>query len=179
MAIASHRSKKCDSCPHAEQCKKGALDTLHEHSKVMNVTDYLVNLGEHPAVVGDAAERSYPSKVKINPTDNVVSLYAGLSGRAYYEAKTLSKRGVNLRYCLNKGINPYSQRGSKHMTPLFNQLIVKETFGREHLKQALKEFNSQWSESSISSHVSTALKLFEAQGLIEKKGVIYRVIRNV
>lgn len=110
-------------------------------------------------------------------SDEEVLLLSTLTGKALQVAYSMCKRGVNLTAFMQSNVNPFRKIKPRYMEFAFDFVLLSERFTREEIHAFMQREKPIWTDATIRSHVSTALRIFEVFGCIRQESKD-RFVRN-
>lgn len=159
--VCQSNKKICKQCPVESDCLGKSQAVMREVQKITGPSEFSTRLGLSAATTSARSEEISEEELKLLST---------LSGKPKQIAETLCKRGINLKICLETSVNPLSGSKPLFISHSFDFLLSRQSFAKSELQSYLAEQDSSWGHRTVASHVSSALRVFEAFGCIRKAG---------
>jgi hypothetical protein len=157
-SVFNPASKTCQGCPGSSQCRDRALDALERVRGTIRVEHLIMEFRTEFVQPAAALTLEQESVVASMPAKIMERL------RGLLLARFDRKASVALLH----GINPFPERGAKHMH-LAGQLLLAGGFTKSQFRKECEQ-RFGWTEGTAFSQVSQAIALLRGLGLTTEHG---------
>lgn len=170
MAIAHRNNPTCQRCPHMDECRGSALETLKAIHVDMDVSDLLkhyadIDDGDNEQVGGSEERTAARNTQRVEPAPAQESQIAAMSKKAQRLARALINKGVDTTRLMLNGTNPFWETGHRYLA-ITADMLMEGGFTKKDLKMTLMAKNPTWTERTAEGQLSLAFSYFNGLGLV-------------